>query len=61
MQHKTILGCDNMKCVICEKTIEDKYGHNAEPVKKGLCCDKCNYTIVVPTRMNPRLRREGND
>ena len=58
MQHKTILGCDNMKCVICKKTIEDKYGHMAEPVKKGMCCHNCNYLVVVPARMrknNPRL------
>lgn len=46
-----------MKCVICKNEIEvqpttgwDK-GHNAEPVKKGRCCDGCNSAIVIPCRL----------
>ena len=39
-----------MKCCICGKEIED-YGDNAEPVKKGRCCNFCNQTIVIPARI----------
>lgn len=43
-------------CCICKKVIKkDKnnweYGNNAEPIKKGRCCDFCNSNIVIPTRI----------
>lgn len=38
------------RCVICGKEIEG-HGNNAEPVKKGKCCDKCNNSVVIPERM----------
>ena len=48
-----------MKCVICKETITSKTdwkgGHNAEPVKKGRCCDECNYTVVTPIRIQEFL------
>lgn len=37
-------------CVLCGSEI-DGHGNNAEPVKKGLCCDECNTTKVIPARM----------
>ena len=44
-----------MKCSICKGQIEKKAhwneGHNAEPVNKGRCCDKCNDEIVTPQRI----------
>ncbi len=39
-----------MKCCICGKEIK-KDGHNADPIKKGICCSKCNYEIVIPIRI----------
>jgi len=34
-------------CDICGKFIEG-YGNNAEPlVKNGICCDDCNYHVVM--------------
>ena len=47
-----------MNCIICTDEILpqpisgwDK-GHNPWPVKeKGRCCEDCNSTIVVPTRL----------
>lgn len=39
------------KCVICGETF-DGYGNNAEPVKKGICCDVCNVKYVIPARIN---------
>jgi len=37
------------KCVICGGVIFG-HGHNAAPVKEGLCCDHCNTHIVHPKR-----------
>ena len=39
-----------MKCVICNKEYEG-YGNNAEPITKGMCCDSCNTTYVIPARL----------
>ena len=40
-----------MRCCIClDNRIDDPYGHNAEPVASGRCCDYCNGTVVVPER-----------
>lgn len=37
-------------CVICN--VEYKgYGNNAEPIKKGDCCDHCNTHRVIPARL----------
>ena len=37
-------------CCLCTDFIRG-YGNNANPVKPGLCCDKCNATKVIPARM----------
>ena len=49
-----------MICVICQKNIEPDrndegeivwdQGNSAEPIDAGRCCNKCNETIVLPTR-----------
>ena len=41
-----------MNCSICNNKIDDKFGHNAEPVNNGRCCNDCNYTVVLPARVN---------
>ena len=45
-----------IKCCLCKKDIEPKgswtQGNNAEPVKKGRCCDKCNWEKVIPARLS---------
>ena len=33
------------KEILCDK------GNNAEPYNKGRCCEKCNFTIVLPLRV----------
>jgi len=38
------------KCCVCGKKYEG-YGNNAEPLKKGRCCDKCNIKVI-----NKRLK-----
>ena len=40
-----------MNCVIC-KTSLTGFGNNALPYKMGKCCDFCNYTVVLPLRLN---------
>tara|TARA_R100000501_G_C2551831_1_gene66150 strand:- start:392 stop:580 length:189 start_codon:yes stop_codon:yes gene_type:complete len=48
--HKKTEFYINKKCVICHKKIMG-WGNNAEPITKGICCDKCNYEIIIPTRL----------
>lgn len=40
-----------MKCCICGKDA-GRYGHNAEPLAKGKCCDFCNDKVIIE-----RIRR----
>lgn len=49
-----------MECIICENEI-DGYGNNPYPVtEKGLCCDMCNTTIVIPERIKLMYNDESN-
>lgn len=45
---KIILGCDIMKCKLCDEEIK---GHGHYLSKGGYCCDVCNWTKVLPARM----------
>ena len=36
-------------------------GNNAEPVKTGRCCDKCNLTEVLPARFQSINKEEDDD
>jgi hypothetical protein len=44
-----------MFCSICGELNEEwpggDYGHNAEPVARGRCCDDCNESAVIPARI----------
>ena len=50
------------KCILCSGDIEHKKtpkgdiywttGNNAQPVAEGQCCDTCNSTVVIPTRLS---------
>ena len=53
-QTKTLL---ENKCGICEEMYIG-YGNNADPVIGGKCCDKCNFSIVIPTRLGFILNKE---
>lgn len=37
-------------CCICRRHYTG-FGNNAEPVKRGRCCDDCNVAIVIPARL----------
>lgn len=41
----------NPTCVLCLKECETPYGNSCLPLSEGLCCDFCNTTKVVPTRI----------
>ena len=37
-------------CSICGRRYQN-WGHNAQPVNDGRCCDHCNVAVVVPKRL----------
>lgn len=46
----------SLKCCLCGEKIEKELsgwdeGHNAEPLRKGRCCEDCNATKVIPIRL----------
>ena len=51
----------DLDCCLCGDKIKPHYdhdykpvwfkGHNAEPLKKGRCCDICNISKVLPERI----------
>lgn len=47
-------------CCICHKPIKG-YGNNAEPVCSGRCCDKCNYEVVIPARIDAFRKTAKNE
>tara|TARA_R100000951_G_scaffold31360_1_gene26891 strand:+ start:669 stop:839 length:171 start_codon:yes stop_codon:yes gene_type:complete len=46
-------------CDICKEDYIG-YGNNANPVIDGKCCDICNVTIVIPTRLGCVLEQKQN-
>ena len=49
------------KCCICGKEIIG-FGNNPWPVKdSGCCCDECNSTVVVQTRIVMLARRRTDN
>ena len=40
-------------CVLCKKEFLG-YGHNARPVKNGLCCDACNILVIARRMLDVR-------
>lgn len=37
-------------CCICGRKFKG-YGNNAYPICEGVCCDNCNYEVVIPARL----------
>lgn len=48
------------KCCLCGKELK-RMGNNAEPIKKGKCCDRCNDLLVVKERLNMMYRGGKNN
>ena len=38
-------------CSICNDEFEG-FGNNAEPINSGQCCDDCNWSLVIPARLD---------
>jgi hypothetical protein len=48
------------ECSICGEYIMG-FGHNAQPVNDGRCCDVCNDIYVIPTRLGRIFSKEKSD
>jgi len=44
-------------CNICKENYIG-YGNNAKPVSDGKCCDKCNFSVVIPARLKSILEQK---
>jgi len=40
----------NKQCSICFRRYTE-FGHPAEPVRSGRCCNVCNDLVVIPARL----------
>jgi hypothetical protein len=49
---------NGQNCAICGAFFQE-FGHSAEPVKHGRCCNVCNDYVVIPARL--RLRRQQDE
>ena len=47
-----------MKCSICKEDMLGKFGHNAQPINDGRCCDWCNKEFVIPRRIKLQFESE---
>ena len=45
-----------MKCSICKEDMIGKFGHNAQPINDGRCCDECNNLVIIA-----RIKEMSND
>lgn len=52
-----VIKMDKYRCCICNKVLYD-LGNNAEPIRKGRCCDECNRVYVIPARLKDVEMRE---
>lgn len=57
----TFTETEQVKCCLCGERIEKKYGHNAQPIMKGICCIKCNMTHVIPARITIQREKIKNE
>lgn len=49
-----------IRCVLCSIGILG-YGHNAQPLAPGRCCDNCNFRRVIPFRRELAMSRRGGE
>jgi hypothetical protein len=47
-------------CVICGRRFSE-FGHSAQPVKHGRCCNVCNDTYVIPARLAAARKQNEED
>lgn len=42
------------ECCLCKLPCETQWGHSAQPVAHGVCCSKCNRSVVLSARLAER-------
>jgi hypothetical protein len=43
----------NKRCVFCRVAVDYRFAHNPAPIyEDGVCCETCNYQIVIPKRIS---------
>lgn len=40
-----------INCCFCNRSIDEVQSNNALPVMDGRCCGECNWSIVIPKRL----------
>jgi hypothetical protein len=59
-----------MICSICQQPLSAKnchdvftirYGNNAQPVNDGICCDDCNWKVVIRARIAAVIAEEAKE
>jgi len=45
-------------CILCGCTYSG-WGHNAQPLSEGRCCDTCNDVHVIPERIIAHFGKKG--
>jgi len=49
-----------MKCCLCNKEIVG-WGNNARPLKKGICCDDCNFKVIAERLKKVKARTKNEN
>lgn len=56
MKRKGVSVPQEASCVLCGDVLDNPYGHNPAPLaESGRCCSVCNYSKVLPTRIEMAL------
>ena len=51
-------GKKKNRCSICGEEYLG-FGNNARPVNSKRCCDDCNTTVVIPSRIKELVKRSA--
>ena len=49
----------NKRCIFCKIAVPPHFSHNPAPIYEfpAVCCETCNYQIVIPKRMSLWARK----
>ena len=40
-----------INCCFCNKSVDEIHSNNALPIQDAKCCGDCNWSIVIPKRL----------
>lgn len=49
-----------MRCCLCGEEMALQESNNAQPVEDGRCCQGCNWSIVLPARLEILNEKEDD-